>query len=249
MVHLHLRLFIFVTYSLLVSESAFSGSALKEVLLDKLFIYVAWGEPGEIYSQLTSGTKAWAIGISDDGILLNPAGEVDALMSIFINQGRVQVSQNAGIKCFKGISLEVRRVIAASGIEESSFFSSVEEDEFTGILTLRADFDLIISDEGGVSFNTSNLYTSIFDDETGELSAVCVGDGNSRLASVAFQLDADLLRKSMICYVADGTPVTKGDSSLDDGLYIGPRNYIVLEIEAGGDYVHFRLDQDGFEDL
>lgn len=244
-----LRLFVFVTYSLLVSESAFSGSALKEVLLDKLFIYVAWGEPGKIYSQLSPGTKAWAIGISDDGMLLNPVGEVDALGPLFMNQGRVQVSQNAGIKCVKDISHEVRKAIAASGIEESSFFSSVEEDEFAGILTLRADFDLINSGEGGVSFNTSNLYTYIYDDESGELSTVCVGDGNSRLASVAFQLDADLLRKSMICYVADGTPVTKGDSNLDDGLYIGPRNYIVLEAEAGSDYVHFRVDQDGFEDL
>jgi len=238
-----------VAYSLLVSESAFSGSALKEVLLEKLFIYVAWGEPGEIYSQLTPGTKAWAIGISDDGMLLNFAGEVDTLGPIFTSQGRVQVCQNAGIKCLKDISHEVRKAIAASGIEESSFFSSVEEDEFTGILTLRADFDLINSGESGVSFNTSNLYTAIYDDESGELSTVCVGDGNSRLASVAFQLDADLLRKAMICYIADGTPVSKGESNLDDGLYIGPRNYIVLEIEAGGDYVHFRLDQDGFEDL
>jgi hypothetical protein len=55
----------------------------------------------------------------------------------------------------------------------------------------------------------------------------------------------------MICYVADGSPVTKGNDGIDTGLYIGPRNYMIIEAEAedGEEYAHFRLDCNGVEDL
>jgi hypothetical protein len=241
----------FVTYSLLVSRSKFLGSSLKSISLGDVFIYVAWGSPGTLIAQLEPGIKAWSIGISDEGELLNPVGDIDALKPIFMGQGLIQVSQNAGIKCKKGVVNRVKDAIAASGIEERLFFSSVEEDEWDDIFTWRADFDLINQNEDDLTFDSSELYTSIFDEDSGELRTVAVENGNSRLASVVLRLGPDLLAKSMICYVADGSPVTKGNDGIDTGLYIGPRNYIIIEAEAedGEEYAHFRLDCNGVEDL
>jgi hypothetical protein len=238
-----------MSYSLLVSTTTYSGSTIKDILLDDLFICVAWGRPGELISQLDPGTNAWSIGISDEGELLNPVGDIAILKAIFMLQGRLQVSQNAGIKCRKEIASRLQDAITAAGIEASSFFSSIEEDEWDDIVTWRADFDLINGSEDSVSFDSSELFTAIYDDDSGELRTVPVRNGNSRLAAVTLYLDADLLEKTLICYVADGTPVTKGNPDLDDGLYIGPRSYIVLEIEADGGFENFRLDQNGFEDL
>jgi len=238
-----------VVYSLLVSESKYSGSSLKSLSLGDVFIDVAWGSPSALVSQLEPGTKAWSIGISDQGELLNPVGDVTALKSIFMSEGLLQVSQNAGIKCRKGMVGQVKEAIVASGIDESLFFSSVEEDEWDDVFTWRADFDLIHASEDGVSFDNSELYTSIFDESSCELHTVAVENGNSRLASVVLNLDPDLLAEAMICYVADGTPVIKGNNELDSGLYIGPRNYILLEAETGDGFVHFRLDSNGLEDL
>ena len=237
-----------MTYSLLVSESKFSGSTLKSFSLGNVFIYSAWASPSELVSQLEPGTKAWSIGISDEGELLNPVGDIDVLKPI-TQEGRIQVCQNAGIKCRKELVGRLRDVIAASGIEESLFFSSVEEDAWDDVFTWRADFDLIHVSEGQVSFCSSELWTSIFDESSGEMRTVAVQNGNSRLASIACQLEPELLAEVMICYIADGTPVTKGNNELDSGLYIGPRNYIVIELEADGGYEHFRLDRDGGEDL
>ncbi len=238
-----------MAYSILVSKTKFGGSALKQVLLDELFIYVAWGSPEEIFSTLAPSTEAWSAGISDDGRLLNSVGNVDVLASIFSKDGRLQVCQNAGIKCKKEFSSKVRNAIAEAGIIESAFFSSIEDDDYENVLTLRADFDLIRVEADGLSYDSTSLQTTIYDEQSGDLNVVSVGDGNSKLANVAIRLDADTLDSAMICYIADGSPVAKGNKEMDDGLYIGPRNYIIFEAEAGGDYVNFRVDQDGVEDL
>ena len=116
-----------MTYSLLVSESKFSGSSLKSLSLGDVFIDVASGSPGALVSRLEPGTKAWSIGISDQGELLNPVGDVNALKSIFMHEGLLQVSQNAGIKCRKGMVGRVKEAIVASGIDESSFFHALRK--------------------------------------------------------------------------------------------------------------------------
>ena len=129
-----------MSYSLLVSTTTYSGSTIKDILLDDLFIYVAWGRPGELISQLDPGTNAWSIGISDEGELLNPVGDIAILKAIFKLHGRLQVSQNAGIKCRTEIAYRWQDVITAAGIEASSFLSDIEKDAWDDIVIGKTEF-------------------------------------------------------------------------------------------------------------